>query len=220
MRDYSQNITNQYGIDVSMPPLMGTKKEKIISNILDDLGIVYKAGFYFDEYKSSKYDFAILKENGNVGFLLEYDGDSHYNPDFYKSMGNREVRNKAHIVINQFASANKARIAVENQIPLLRIDKLYIDYGTIRDTLVDWIWKFVDGFDVINQEISLVMMFDKYGWSFNYVQQSDASKPTLDFLKKRQDFININGNLNKENWEKFYNKDLLSSLLKNSKRSF
>lgn len=56
-------------------------KEKEIEEILKSIGIKYKRQYVIPECKNIlplKFDFAIFNENGELNFLLEYDGKQHF----------------------------------------------------------------------------------------------------------------------------------------------
>ena len=122
-----QTVTNKYGIVVNLPGSQETKPEQKIQSILEELGVSYQMGFAFDEtgLRKRKFDAAIFRHTGDIAFLIEYDGAEHYDPEWYKSLGNRQCRNKVHVVRTHLADAEKCRIAAEKGISLLRLNALY-----------------------------------------------------------------------------------------------
>ena len=191
MREEYLYTINKHGKKIAMPPSSKTKQERKVMKILDEFGVNYVSQFKFDEtgYRSYPFDIAVFDNDGNLAFLIECDGESHYSPEYFKAMGNREERNLMHVIKNQFAVVRKAQIVVEKNVPLLRIDALY--ENCIRYILMVWVWSLVDKCEEKNREISSVMMFDKYGWDFDYVPQFSPSEKVENFLIERQKNIGL-----------------------------
>ena len=79
--------------------------------------------------------------------------------------------------------AEKARIALDKGMPLLRINSL--QERSVRDLILSYVWTFIDNSNEQAKEISMVKMLDKYGWDFDYVQPSTLTKAEESFLKDR-----------------------------------
>lgn len=178
-------VTNKYGIEINLPGGKGTRPEKLIETILRELGLNYQMQFFFDEtgLRRKKFDAAVFGSGIKPALLIEYDGAEHYDTEFFKDLGNRPERNKAHVVKVNLGDAEKARIALEKGIPLLRINSL--QEQNIRDLILSYVWTFVDNKNETTKEISMVKMLDKYGWDFEYVQPSELTKAEEQFLKDR-----------------------------------
>lgn len=176
---------NKYGIEINLPGRKDTRPERLIETILHELGLNYQMQFYFDEtgLRRKKFDAAVLGSDGKPSLLIEYDGAEHYDEEFFKDLGNRPERNKAHVVKVNLGDAEKAKIALEKGIPLLRINSL--QEQNIRDLILSYVWTFVDNENEAAKEISMVKMLDKYGWDFDYVQPSELTKAEEQFLKDR-----------------------------------
>jgi hypothetical protein len=176
---------NKYGIEIRLPGGKDTRPERLIESTLRELGLNYQMQFFFDEagLRRKKFDAAVFASDGEPALLIEYDGAEHYDADFFKSMGNRPERNKAHVVKVNLGDAEKARIALDKGIPLLRINSL--QERSVRDLILSYVWTFIDNSNEQAKEISMVKMLDKYGWDFDYVQPSTLTKAEESFLKDR-----------------------------------
>jgi len=95
-----------------------------IQHFLESKGIIFKTQYSFDDLRSPstgwllKFDFAIFYPNGNLAFLLEYDGEQHefgirFSPD-------ERVNKIKHEKIKQYDSL-KNEYCIHNNIELLRI---------------------------------------------------------------------------------------------------
>ena len=179
-------VTNKYGKQIDLDKLHRSNGETAIKKVLDDVGAQYRQQFAFDEtgLRGKKYDAAVFKRDGALAFLIEYDGAAHYSPAYYEETGVRPERCKMHVVKQHLSDAEKARIAAERGVPLLRIGPQYD--GVLRDLVISWVWKFVDGGDPGNTEINGVKMLDLYGWDFNYVPPSEPSKAVAAFITARE----------------------------------
>lgn len=176
---------NKYGIEINLPGRSNTRPERLIEEVLKELGLKYQMQFFFDEtgLRRKKFDAAVFGSNSRPALLIEYDGAEHYDEEFFKDLGNRPERNKAHVVKVNLGDAEKARIALEKGVPLLRINSL--QEQNIRDLILSYVWTFVDNQNEITKEISMVKMLDRYGWDFDYVQPSELTKAEEQFLKDR-----------------------------------
>ena len=180
-------VTNKYGKQIDLDKIRQSNGEPAIKKVLDEVGADYKEQWAFDEtgLRSKKYDAAVFKDSGQLAFLIEYDGAAHYSPAYFEQAGVRPERCKMHVVKQHLSDAEKVRIATERGVPLLRIGPQY--NGMIRDLIISWVWKFVDGGDPGNNEINGVKMLDKYGWDFDYIPPSDMSKAEAAFIKAREE---------------------------------
>lgn len=181
----SIDVTNKYGKKVRLPESSDTKAERDIAKVLDAIGVSYTKQFYFDEkgLRNKKYDFAVM--NGDdIVFLIEFDGPCHYDPKFYTESGNREERAICHVTRRMISDAEKDKLAFSKGIPILRI--YYPQLKTLRELILSYVWVFIDGNRESAKEISMVNMFDKYGWTFDYVQPSEPGKKEKAFLIKRE----------------------------------
>lgn len=179
-----KTVINKYGKKVFLPDCADTKPEKEIASFLDEIGVAYKTQFFFDEkgLRSKKYDIAVMNAD-EVAFLIEFDGPCHYDPNFYIESGNREERAICHVVRRMIADAEKDKIALSKGVTVLRTS--YLQLEVLKELILSYIWVFVDGDKESAKEISMVNMFDKYGWTFDYVQPSSLSKEEQAFLEER-----------------------------------
>lgn len=178
-------VVNKYDIEICLPGGKDTRPEKLLESTLKELGLKYQMQFFFDEtgLRKKKYDAAVFGSDDKPALLIEYDGAEHYDARFFLNMGNRPERNKAHVVKVNLGDAEKAKIALEKGIPLLRINSL--QEQNIRDLILSYVWTFVDKKNEQVKEISMVKMLDTYGWDFDYVQPSSLTKAEENFLKGR-----------------------------------
>jgi hypothetical protein len=74
-------VSNYHLSGHGCPKCRQSKNEKIIENYLIEKNISYKTQYKFDDLKYKKhlkFDFAILDKEGNLDFLIEYNGEQHY----------------------------------------------------------------------------------------------------------------------------------------------
>ena len=176
MRDHSITTTNKYGKTVTLPPTTGTKGVKRITDILDECGIPYETEYKIDVTgcRKSPFDIAVMKDE-KPKLFIEYDGEDHYNKDFYRYTGVREERLKAHVVRAAIGEAKKAQMAAKFGIPVLRINALPDEM--LRDRILSWVEIFVNEADTKQgNEVIMIDMLDKYGFDFDYVPPSDPSR--------------------------------------------
>ena len=169
MSNYAYSMVNKYGKFIQMPKIKNTYPELKIANTLKSIGIYedkensegikFKMGFNFDEtgYRQKKYDVAILKNN-IPKLLIEYDGESHYDEEFYKNTGVRPERCTAHIVKSSIADAIKMAIANKYNVPCIRINHLHMPH--LRDMLIAYITVIVNEADCLKKANKEIMMID------------------------------------------------------------
>lgn len=179
-------MVNKYGKEVNLPGAKDTEPEREIEQILKSLGVEYRMQFFFDEVglRRKKYDAAVFKD-GELAFLVEFDGAAHYSPKYYEDCGTRPERCKIHVVRAQLAAARAAKVATQKGVPLLRLDNLHRG-EMLRDILLSWVWTFVDGSEEKSPEVNAVKMLDAHGWDFDYVEPSAQSKEEQRFLEERR----------------------------------
>lgn len=177
----NRTVINKYDKVISLPPTHDTAIEKTVEDILLDLGVPYAKQFFFDEtgLRKTKYDFAILKDSKPVLFI-ECDGEPHYDPVFYMSVGNRPERNMAHVTKAILADAYKTKLAVQKRIPLLRVTKIY--EKCVRELIMSYISVIVDNNTCDVAEIRMLNMFEKYGFTFPYIPPAEPSKKVAEHL--------------------------------------
>lgn len=176
MRDHSITTTNKYGKTVTLPPTTGNKGVKRITDILDECGIPYETEYKINVTgcRNSPFDIAVMKD-GEPKLFIEYDGEDHYNKDFYRHTGVREGRLKAHIVDRAIGDAKKDQMAAKFGIQVLRINALPDEM--LRDRILSWVEIFVNEADPKQgNEIIMIDMLEKYGFDFDYVPSSKPSR--------------------------------------------
>ena len=196
MAHYDYVTTNKYGKTVYMPKTEGTNPEMQIAAALDSIGIhqdaenadglSYQMGFRFDEtgYRRKKYDLAVLK-HGHPKLLIEYDGNGHYQEEFYESTGVRPERCTAHVVRAGIGEAIKTAIAVQHNVPYLRLTSFHMKH--IRDLLIAYIEIVVNELNCLknaNNEVLMIDMLEKYGWDFPYIAPSAPSKAEIKRIRE------------------------------------
>ena len=65
--------------------MKSSRGEIKICDILDAAGLVYQEEYSFSDLVSSsgrplRFDFAVFDDDGNIDFLIEYQGEQHYTP--------------------------------------------------------------------------------------------------------------------------------------------
>lgn len=103
--------------------------EQIINNILTQNNINFKKEYCFSDLKDIGYlrfDFAILNKNNQIEYLIEYDGNIHYNR---KGAWNGKLDYNA----LQKHDKMKNEYCYKNNIPLIRIPYTQLNDLTISD---------------------------------------------------------------------------------------
>lgn len=176
MRNASITTVNKYGKEVVLPPQTGSGGVRRITAILDECGIPYEEEYRIDAdgCRRSPFDIAVLKD-GKPKLFIEYDGEDHYNSDFFLRTGVREGRCKAHVIKTAIGDAKKAAIAARFGIPVLRVNALPDEI--LRDRILSWVEVFVNDADIKKgNEVIMIDMLDKYGFDFDYIPPSDMTK--------------------------------------------
>ena len=176
MRDRSITTVNKYGKEVILPPQTGNSGVKRITAILDECGIPYEEEYRIDAdgCRRSPFDIAVLKD-GKPKLFIEYDGEEHYDSNFYLETGVRPERCKAHVVKAAIADAKKNAIAARFRIPVLRINPLPDEM--LRDRILAWVEIFVNEADIRKgNEVIMIDMLERYGFDFDYIPPSDMSR--------------------------------------------
>lgn len=176
MRAESITTINKYGKEVFLPPQTGSTGARRITAILDECGIPYQEEYRIDAdgCRRSPFDIAVLKD-GQPKLFIEYDGEDHYESDFYLRTGVRLERCKAHVVKAAIADAKKNAIAARFGIPVLRINPLPDEM--LRDRILSWVEVFVNVADMRKgNEVIMIDMLERYGFDFDYIPPSDMSR--------------------------------------------
>lgn len=176
MRDHSITTVNKYGKTVTLPPATGNSGVKRITDILDECGIPYETEYRIDAdgCRRSPFDVAVLKD-GKPRLFIEYDGEDHYERNFFRNTGVREERLQAHVVKTAIGDAKKTRIAAAFGIPVLRINSLPDEI--LRDRILAWVEIFVNEADPKQgNEVIMIDMLDRYGFDFEYIPPSNMSR--------------------------------------------
>lgn len=110
------------------PVCNDSKGEQLIREYLQNKKIIFLQEYTFSDLLSDKdnplrFDFAVFNKNNDLKFLIEYDGEFHYQ-DIYKD-GSYELQ-KLH-------DERKNQYCKENNIPLLRIP--YWEFDNIEEIL-------------------------------------------------------------------------------------
>ena len=176
MRDRSITTVNKYGKEVILPPQTGNSGVKRITAILDECGIPYEEEYRIDAdgCRRSPFDIAVLKD-GKPKLFIEYDGEDHYDSNFYLETGVRPERCMAHVVKAAIADAKKNAIAARFGIPVLRINALPDE--CLRDRILAWVEVFVNEADTRKgNEVIMIDMLERYGFDFDYIPPSNMSR--------------------------------------------
>ena len=62
-----------------------SRGERLIHEILDESGLHYKMEYIFPDLRSPngkplRFDFVVFDDDGNIDFIIEYQGKQHYEP--------------------------------------------------------------------------------------------------------------------------------------------
>ena len=114
------------------PQCAESKGEQVVRRCLENNDICFLQEYEFDDLLSEKgnplrFDFAVFNTKGKLIFLIEYDGEFHYQ-DIYKD-GSLEIQ--------QVHDERKNQYCKDNNIPLLRIP--YWEFDNIEDILEEWL---------------------------------------------------------------------------------
>lgn len=90
-----------------------------IHEILEESGLNYKMEFIFPDLRSSngkplRFDFAVFDDDGNIDFLIEYQGKQHYEPS-------SKFGGKRGFYQQQFNDNKKRRFCALNDYRLIEI---------------------------------------------------------------------------------------------------
>lgn len=107
--------------------MRASRGEIKIEEILKESGLVFKEEYSFDDLLSStgrplRFDFAVFEDNGDIDFLIEYQGIQHYQPK-EKFGGWQGLRKQ------QFYDMKKREYCEKHNIKLIAIP--YTDEGRI-----------------------------------------------------------------------------------------
>ena len=103
---------------------LSSKNEMLIRNHLDKLGVRFKKQYYFDDLRSPitnwllKFDIAVFNSQGDLCFLIEYDGEQHENGVRFAST---KEENEIKFERLQLYDSLKNQYCEEHNIDLLRI---------------------------------------------------------------------------------------------------
>ena len=108
--------------------MKASKGERCIFDVLTDAGLNFKEEYSFPDLKSNtgrvlRFDFAIFDDEGELEFLIEYQGIQHYHPK--SKFGGWEGLRK-----QQYNDMQKRNYCKEHGIPLVIIP--YLDEGRIN----------------------------------------------------------------------------------------
>ena len=107
--------------------MRASRGEIKIEEILKESGLVFKEEYSFDDLLSStgrplRFDFAVFEDNGDIDFLIEYQGIQHYQPK-EKFGGWQGLRKQ------QYYDMKKREYCEKHNIKLIAIP--YTDEGRI-----------------------------------------------------------------------------------------
>lgn len=109
-----------------------SKGERRIADILTAAGVNFKIEYVYEDLVSSsgrplRFDFAVLDDDGNVEFLIEYQGEQHY-----KSVG--KFNGGKGLARQKYNDRKKVQYCLDKGIPLVVIpyyDFPFLDYDYI-----------------------------------------------------------------------------------------
>ena len=108
---------------------LASKGELAIEKVLKDNNIKFVKQYSFPNLRNKEllhFDFALLDEKNNVKYLIEFDGEQHY-----------DVNNRYSTKELLISDMKKNKFCLDNNIPLLRIPYNYKDKITLNMLLLD-----------------------------------------------------------------------------------
>ena len=99
--------------------MRASRGEICIEEILEEAGLPFKMEYSFEGLNSSngrplRFDFAVFDDDGNIDFLIEYQGRQHYEPS-------AKYGGKKGFYQQQFNDNKKRRFCALHEIPLIEI---------------------------------------------------------------------------------------------------
>lgn len=131
----SGNLKSEHTISCGC---LSSKNEMKIGNILNKYKIKYKPQYTFNDccyIGLLKFDFGILNDDGELMWLLEYDGEQHYMPVKFGDMADEEA--EQNLLNTQRRDNIKTQYCKDNNIPLLRIP--YWEKKNIENIIINYI---------------------------------------------------------------------------------
>lgn len=103
-----------------------------IKDILDESGLIYETEYMFPDLVSSsgrplRFDFVVFDDDGNIDFLIEYQGEQHYTSVKHFG-GNKKLQQQ------KYNDLQKRKYCLKKNYPLLLIpywEYNQMDYGYI-----------------------------------------------------------------------------------------
>ena len=99
--------------------MRSSRGEIMIEEILQEAGLNFEEEYIFPELKSNngrplRFDFAVFDDDGNIDFLIEYQGSQHY-------VASSKFGGKKGLYQQQFNDNKKRRFCALNNIKLVEI---------------------------------------------------------------------------------------------------
>ena len=99
--------------------MKSSRGEICIHEILEEAGLNFEEEYIFPELKSNngrplRFDFAVFDDDGNIDFLIEYQGSQHY-------QASSKFGGKKGLYQQQFNDNKKRRFCALNDIKLIEI---------------------------------------------------------------------------------------------------
>lgn len=121
----SNNLTNGHTQSCGCIKSLGELK---IREILLSNKILFKTEYIFSDLSNRRFDFAVFDNNGNLSYLIEFDGKQHF--DYIKTWHHDEDS----FLVAQQRDKEKTNYCKEKNIPLIRIP-----YWGINNITMDYI---------------------------------------------------------------------------------
>lgn len=112
-----------------------SRGELKIDDILSENGMSFKTEYIFPDLVSSsgrplRFDFAVFDDDGNVDFLIEYQGEQHYSSVAH-------FGGKKHLFQQKYNDQKKRSYCAQKEIPLVAVP--YWEYDNISlETLLPY----------------------------------------------------------------------------------
>lgn len=117
------------------PQCSESKGEQIIRKYLEDNNVKFLAEYTFDDLTGVgggllRFDFAVFSNSNDLEFLIEYDGEFHY----------QDIYEDGRFELQQVHDERKNQYCNDNNIPLLRIP--YWDFNSVKKILDKWLIRY------------------------------------------------------------------------------
>ena len=125
-------VPNAFLCGSRCPQCAESKGEQIVREYLKDNNIKFLPEYTFDDLIGVsggllRFDFAVFSDNNDLEFLIEYDGEFHY----------QDICEDGSYEVMQIHDQRKNQYCKDNNIPLLRIP--HWEFDNVEKILEEWL---------------------------------------------------------------------------------